>query len=275
MDNIKKFEDFLDRMQGLLDDAKKQGHIIVRIDDLENAFPELKENKGSEDENIRKDIVAAVETYGDFTQGRKEEIYTWLENQDKHTTDKVEPKFKVGDWVVTDKDGIVQIGAVNKGYYTLNNGMDFSTSYVEKYWRLWTIEDAKEGDVLNSRGVPFIYKKHDKNYVYFYCGINCGINLVDGFIVDAWDDNFRVYPATKEQRELLFAKMKEAGYEWNAEKKELNNIENQGEQIHSNSEKVRMDEEPKWTEDDEETMLHCCGAVASTDSYKRDDKEKF
>jgi hypothetical protein len=28
-------------------------------------------------------------------------------------------------------------------------------------------------------------------------------------------------PATKEQRDLLFHKMKEAGYEWNAEKKEL------------------------------------------------------
>lgn len=28
-------------------------------------------------------------------------------------------------------------------------------------------------------------------------------------------------PATKEQRDLLFAKIKEAGYEWGAEKKEL------------------------------------------------------
>ena len=31
-------------------------------------------------------------------------------------------------------------------------------------------------------------------------------------------------PATKEQRELLFQKMKEAGYEWDAEKKELKKI---------------------------------------------------
>ena len=34
-----------------------------------------------------------------------------------------------------------------------------------------------------------------------------------------------IHPATKEQRELLFAKMKEAGYEWNAEKKEVKKIE--------------------------------------------------
>lgn len=30
-----------------------------------------------------------------------------------------------------------------------------------------------------------------------------------------------VYPATKEQRDLLFQKMKEVGYEWDSEKKEL------------------------------------------------------
>jgi hypothetical protein len=29
------------------------------------------------------------------------------------------------------------------------------------------------------------------------------------------------YPATKEQRDLLFQKMKEAGYEWDSNKKEL------------------------------------------------------
>lgn len=35
---------------------------------------------------------------------------------------------------------------------------------------------------------------------------------------------FTAYPATKEQRDMLFAKMKEAGYEWDAEKKELRKI---------------------------------------------------
>ena len=36
-----------------------------------------------------------------------------------------------------------------------------------------------------------------------------------------------VKPATKIQRDLLFQKMKEAGYEWNAEKKELKEIEDE------------------------------------------------
>jgi len=44
---------------------------------LTRIFPELKES----DYEIKKDIVSAVETYGDFTQGRKEEIYDWLKKQ--------------------------------------------------------------------------------------------------------------------------------------------------------------------------------------------------
>lgn len=34
----------------------------------------------------------------------------------------------------------------------------------------------------------------------------------------------KAMPATKEQRDLLFAKMKETGYEWDTDKKELNKI---------------------------------------------------
>lgn len=52
---------------------------------LETLATELKE---SEDERIRKDIVAAVEMYGDFTQSRKEEIYAYLEKQKEPVVDK-------------------------------------------------------------------------------------------------------------------------------------------------------------------------------------------
>lgn len=45
MSDIEKFEDFLDKMQELLDNAKKQGHIIVRTEDLKNIFSELNESK--------------------------------------------------------------------------------------------------------------------------------------------------------------------------------------------------------------------------------------
>ncbi len=40
----------------------------------------------------------------------------------------------------------------------------------------------------------------------------------------AWTSVKDVKPATKEQRNLLFAKMREAGYQWDADKKELRKI---------------------------------------------------
>lgn len=37
-----------------------------------------------------------------------------------------------------------------------------------------------------------------------------------------WDEKNCVHPATKKQRDLLFSKIKEEGYEWDANKKEIN-----------------------------------------------------
>ena len=77
MGNIKKLEDFLDKMRGLLDNAKKQGHIIVRVEDIENTFPELKE---SEDEKIRKRIIQAL--HGDVLDVEETtKAISWLEKQ--------------------------------------------------------------------------------------------------------------------------------------------------------------------------------------------------
>lgn len=58
-------------------DGETKVRILEIIDSLVKD-PELRE---SEDERIRKDIITAVEMYKDFTQGRKEEIYAYLEKQ--------------------------------------------------------------------------------------------------------------------------------------------------------------------------------------------------
>ena len=88
MDNIKKFEDFLDKMRGLLDNAKKQGHIIVRVEDLESTFPELNESEDSEDERIMKALLEMVhDTTGDELwidyNIHKEDALAWFEKQSK------------------------------------------------------------------------------------------------------------------------------------------------------------------------------------------------
>lgn len=197
-------------------------------------FPELYE---FEDERIRKELTDYIkrkfENSCSPTPSKK--ILTnwiaWLEKQgEQKPVDKVEPKFNLYDWVVTDKGDTVQIGAVNNGYYTLCNGMDFNMSYVDKCWRLWTIQDARDGDVLCYKDEISLYKHDIKNctkqepnfggFVYYCC--------YDGkrFIVDSLyslieQDKMDIHPATKEQHDNLFQKMKEAGYKWNADKKEL------------------------------------------------------
>lgn len=67
-----------------------------------------------------------------------------------------------------------------------------------------------------------IYKQGiETNQHLFHCVIpSCRSFRVGGM----WRV-FTAYPATKEQRDLLFKKMKEAGYEWDAEKKELHKIQ--------------------------------------------------
>ena len=92
----------------------------------------------------------------------------------------------------------------------------------------WTIQDAKDGDVLVNGTNIFIFHFINGTRLMGYCHVNIdngrfyddvGKNecfcLIDGIVT----------PATKEQRDLLFQKMKEAGYEWDADKKELKKIE--------------------------------------------------
>jgi len=140
----------------------------------------------------------------------------------------VESKFKVGNWVVTDKGDTIQIDAANPGYYTLSNGMEFCTSYVDKYWHLWTIQDAKDGDVLSDGTTIFIFKNLlSDGSVMSYCDYDTDSGESDAFCplsVNLMCS--KITPSTKEQRDLLFQKMKEADYEWDVEKKELNKIIN-------------------------------------------------
>lgn len=146
---------------------------------------------------------------------------------------KVEPEFKVGDWITfcgSNPFKILKIEADINGvleYLLLDqNGHDFyfSKAHVDKNVRLWTIQDAKDGDVLATSAGAFIYNGNNcgGSYPGSYCGINNLGNFQTG--VEYHWTRKKVYPATKEQRDLLFQKMKEAGYEWDADKKELKKL---------------------------------------------------
>lgn len=94
---------------------------------------------------------------------------------------------------------------------------------IDNYYRLWTLKDAKPGDILviKSNKHPFIYKgntdvKHP-SYPVAYCGIDNGGDLQNYLCLgNFWWTDENVEPATKEERDLLFKKIEEAGYSWDA-----------------------------------------------------------
>jgi hypothetical protein len=162
----------------------------------------------------------------------KEEGYEWDAGK-KELRKTIEPTFKVGDWVVTDYGKVSQVVSVDNAGdgYTLDDGVYFSGSWCDMY-HLWTIADAKDGDVLSSiRGCPFIYDKYRNqrnDLLYYYAGIDGRGNFVmkcPKRMLYHFGPSTDAAPATKEQRDLLFAKMKEEGYEWDADKKELKKIQ--------------------------------------------------
>ena len=140
----------------------------------------------------------------------------------------VEPKFKVGDWIITPTNKVLQITSIEGTSYRFNNKSHYwAICYCDEECRLWTIQDAKDGDVLYSldSNQPFIYKERTD---YEQATAYCGLNMYGKFFVWGTKDcaiTLNNYvPATKEQRDALMKAMNDAGYEWDGEKKELKKL---------------------------------------------------
>lgn len=148
-------------------------------------------------------------------------------------------KFKVDDWIAYNENKssitptqIINITEDNK--YIVSGNWSYNFRTLEADWHLWTIADAKDGDVLVLNGSSKeykwigIFKAHTSDTSFSsHCHYNCGMCE---FVTDIarctkhgtkYND---IRPATNEERELLFAKMKEAGYGWDSDKKELYKI---------------------------------------------------
>ena len=163
---------------------------------------------------------------------RPQPVLEPIKEEKAGNNNKVETKFKVGDWVVSPNGVYWHIDAIQNGRYevTTDTGQCGNWPLDTNIYRLWTIQDAKDGDVLVDRfskdNIIILYKGiNPKLSVLAYCGWN-GYNLsikTNGLGYGNLD-NTNYCPATKEQRDLLFQKMHEAGYEWDVEKKELKKI---------------------------------------------------
>jgi len=140
----------------------------------------------------------------------------------------IESKFNVGDWIANDYCA-GKVIALTDDAYLLDSGQGIPFS-CEHNAHLWTIEDAKVGDILvNDAGYIFInagFESDDKVTLTCYCYVSVqGIFYEEKHKIGSWLYVSDVHPATKEQRDLLFTKMKEAKYKWNADKKELRKIQ--------------------------------------------------
>lgn len=197
--------------------------------------PELKD---SEDEKIRKQILSFLKEF-ECDHYRNLDFSSWIAWLEKQGEQKFS-RFKVGDWITCKKLNTALILDIENGKYFaefVDGSKGFhDIDYIDNHFHLWTIDDAKYGDVIVCES------KHGqeigivKKFVGKYGG--CGMCFVAYCFVD-WDGIFRVseymgsrniHPATKEQRDALFARMKDEGYEWDAEKKELKKIEQSNEE---------------------------------------------
>ena len=98
--------------------------------------------------------------------------------------------------------------------------------FIEKHYHLWTIQDAKDGDVLAfSNDTIVIFKDlYNSTSFHSYCHIENGIFDFNKDELPDWWNSEDFKPATKEQSNLLFQKIQDAGYKWNAETKILEKL---------------------------------------------------
>ena len=174
----------------------------------------------------------------DSVKSVSEEDKLYLMSDEQKPTDKVEPKFRVGD-IITNGKIICKVDENdnNKYHGWFGYDKDISVHYADipdiENWHKWTIQDAKEGDVLATNSWLYIFKyTNNKALIQFYC--TCPINrkpykwcfLPDDSYLDIYIDA-NIYPATKEQRDALEKAMADAGWEFDFEKKELKKIEDE------------------------------------------------
>lgn len=163
-----------------------------------------------------------------------EDLHRLEKQGEQKSVNKAEPKFKVGQWIVNNiTNDVLLIIGINNGYYTFK---DIEGNLIspclpphESDWHIWTITDAKDGDVLASEltGSIFLFRDIKGNKIDFYCDYDTKLEWPDDrFSINDSNQDYGsveksqdIHPATKEQRELLFHKMKEEGYEWDAENK--------------------------------------------------------
>lgn len=147
-------------------------------------------------------------------------------------------KFKLGDWIVQNDNGTVSqitkvINAIDEDgeYRAYEHTNGYFAACFENEYHLWSIVDARDGDILSAKidgdGYILIFKQIKdgwiETYGHYYITIDKFCAPTQMFCRNYQG---RLYPATQEQYKTLFKKMRDDGYEWDFDKKELRKIFN-------------------------------------------------
>lgn len=139
------------------------------------------------------------------------------------------PKFNVGDWVFAiNCTGCPSlITAITPHCYELQcNGYktEMYQTTVDAFYRLWTLKDAKSGDILCYKdNRPFMFKELRDGYPVAYFGIDYEDSILIGNGLIWTKDSVR--PATSNEKGVLFKKIEEEGYKWDADTLTLSKIQ--------------------------------------------------
>ena len=190
---------------------------------LERIFPELKDSNDKKIRNFIINELACLRATDEKGSDRYEELtnaIAWLKKQGKNSTDKIKPRFKVGDWVVfIPSKSVYQIEKQENHGYTLRNilGNSFYISFFSKELiRKWTIQDAKDGDIVCYKDEVSLYKNKIEDYnkqettfggFTYYCCYDGKRFITNDFYLLTEQDEIDIYPATKKQCDILMKAM--------------------------------------------------------------------
>lgn len=137
------------------------------------------------------------------------DILIWLENQGELKT---KPKFKVRDWIVDDFGNYWRVVKVRPNYYEIEGddgvGSIPTRKWVDEKYHLWTIDDAKKGDILVVDGISIVeFDKHmtdgcpwKKNSILTSVEYDMDDDICTTGSHIFYDD---IWPASKEDIDLL------------------------------------------------------------------------
>ena len=143
-----------------------------------------------------------------------------------------EPKFKVDDWIISNKKdtdlltNLMRVTKIEGAYYKCMSQLGLFSYYgdfIDENYHLWSIKDAKPGDLLvYPDGTFVIFKKHLKEGFYLALAVienynSCSPNVR---INQSCAVN-KVQPTTKEQYESLYNHLEVAGYKLDRNKVRL------------------------------------------------------